>query len=376
MLKNTLRQVHYWLGRTSGLVVFIIAITGCLYAFQEEIQDIACPYRFVKAENKAFLLPSELEAIAHRTLPSKSLHSIKYNTPERAAEAIFYSYDPDYYYIIYLNPYSGEVLSVDDMNTGFFRFVLNGHFYLWLPAYIGQLVVSISTLIFFVMVLTGLYLWFPKNKATLRLRTWFRWDATTKWKRKNYDLHSIVGFYTAAFSLIFIFTGLVWGFQWFAYSYYTLWGGQKSLVYQDPVSRVDTTKAITKPLDAIYIQVRQETPAAQSIEVHPPETDSSCIAVNTNTSLGTYWQIDYRYFDQYSLEEKPVNHIYGRLKDAKLGDKIMRMNYDIHTGAILGFTGKVLAFLVSLLIASLPVTGILIWLKKRQARRQPKTTRK
>jgi uncharacterized iron-regulated membrane protein len=42
------------------------------------------------------------------------------------------------------------------------------------------------------------------------------------------------------------------------------------------------------------------------------------------------------------------------------------MTYDIHTGGILGFTGKVLAFLLSLVAASLPVTGFLIWWGKQK----------
>ena len=37
------------------------------------------------------------------------------------------------------------------------------------------------------------------------------------------------------------------------------------------------------------------------------------------------------------------------------------MNYDIHIGAIGGIAGKIIAFLSSLLIASLPVTGTLLW---------------
>jgi len=37
------------------------------------------------------------------------------------------------------------------------------------------------------------------------------------------------------------------------------------------------------------------------------------------------------------------------------------MNYDIHIGAIGGIFGKIIAFLISLGIASLPMTGILLW---------------
>jgi uncharacterized iron-regulated membrane protein len=48
------------------------------------------------------------------------------------------------------------------------------------------------------------------------------------------------------------------------------------------------------------------------------------------------------------------------------------MNYDIHVGAVLGLTGKILAFIASLVAASLPVTGTLIWIgRKRKMKYQP-----
>lgn len=369
--KKIIRNIHLWLGLASGSIVFIIAITGCLYAFQEEIQNITETYRFVEKQDKAFLLPSELEKIARAELPHQSLHAIKYNGQSQSAEAIFFSHDDqnkqnDYYNIIYLNPYSGEILEVADMYSGFFRWVLDGHFYLWLPHEIGQTVIASATLIFLLMLITGLILWYPKNKKAAKQRFWFRWKEGIKWKRKNYDLHNITGFYVMAIALIFAITGLVWGFPWFAYGYYTLIGGEKSLVYEDPISQKEISiTAIEKPLDKVWFLMQKDYPTAQSIEVHPPETDSSSIAANANLDKGTYWKTDYRYFDQYTLKEKEVSHIYGKLQNATASDKLIRMNYDIHTGAILGLPGKVFAFLISLLIASLPVTGFLIWYGKR-----------
>ncbi|MFN3754925.1 PepSY-associated TM helix domain-containing protein [Flavobacterium sp.] len=369
--KKTIRNIHLWLGLSSGIIVFIIAITGCFYAFQEEIQNITEEYRFVEKQSDSFLLPTELEKIARHELPNKVLHAIKYNGSSKSAEAIFFSHDDtvasnDYYNIIYLNPYSGEVLEVADMYSGFFRWILDGHFYLWLPHEIGQTVCASATLIFLFMLITGLILWFPKNKKAAKQRFWFRWKEGLKWKRKNYDLHNITGFYVMSIGLIFAITGLVWGFPWFAYGYYTLIGGEKSLVYEDPISKKEIAiTSVEKPLDKVWMLMQTEYPTAKSIEVHPPETDSSSIAANANLAEGTYWKTDYRYFDQYTLKEKEVNHIYGKLQDANTSDKLMRMNYDIHTGAILGLPGKIFAFLVSLLIASLPITGFLIWYGRR-----------
>lgn len=370
--KKLIGKIHLWLGLSSGIIVFIIAITGCLYAFQEEIQNITEDYRFVEKQNKPFLLPSQLEQIARKELPEKALHAIKYNGAEKSAEAIFFHYEPTYYYIVYLNPYSGTVLETVNMDEGFFRFILDGHFYLWLPHEIGQTVVASATLIFLILLLSGLFLWYPKNKNATKQRFWFKWKKGTKWKRKNYDLHNITGFYTLLIALIFAITGLVWGFQWFAYSYYTVLGGEKSLVYEDPISTKNKIQT-SKPLDKIWILMQKEYPQAKSIEVHPPENDSIAIAANANPEEGTYWKTDYRYFDQYTLEEKEVKHIYGKYGNAAISDKLMRMNYDIHTGAVIGLAGKIFAFLISLLIASLPISGFYIWWGRNKKKKSTTT---
>ena len=49
-----------------------------------------------------------------------------------------------------------------------------------------------------------------------------------------------------------------------------------------------------------------------------------------------------------------------------MSDRIRRMNYDIHIGAVLGYPGRIAAFLAALVAASLPITGLWIWLGKRR----------
>tara|TARA_R110000868_G_scaffold146220_2_gene366953 strand:+ start:6397 stop:7536 length:1140 start_codon:yes stop_codon:yes gene_type:complete len=362
-LKKGIKKIHLWLGLSSGIIVFIIAITGCLYAFQEEIQNLTEEYRFVQEQQSPFLPPSQLLKIAQKQLPTKTIHALKYNRKTDAAEAIFFHYEPTYYYTTYLNPYSGKVLKTVDNETGFFHFILDGHYYLWLPDQIGQVVVATATLLFLILIISGFILWYPKNKNAAKQRFTFKWKKGMKWKRKNYDLHNITGFYVLLIAFIFAITGLIWGFQWFAFSYYKVLGGEKSLVYVEPLSKVtrEQKSASAIPLDIIWFKMIKEHPKAESIELHPPENDSSSIAVNVNSDKETYSKIDYRYFDQYSLKEISVNHIWGRKKVAKIADALMKMNYDIHTGGIFGLAGKVFAFLISLLIASLPVTGALIW---------------
>jgi uncharacterized iron-regulated membrane protein len=378
-LKKAVGKIHLWLGFTSGLLVFIIAVTGCIYAFQKEIQDLTQPYRYVKSQSVEFLPPSVLKAAAALQLPDKHIHAVQYLGRERAAQVIYYSVDPEYYYLVYVNPYTAEVLHITDMSKDFFSFILDGHFYLWLPHEIGQPIVASATLVFVVMLITGIFLWWPRKKKDTKQRFKIKWSA--RWRRVNYDLHNVLGFYAWAIALIFALTGLVWGFQWFANGLYTVAGGEKTLEYTEPVS--DTTKLSADgvpAIDKVFAIMQREYPDAKVIEVHIPETKASSIAANANADDETYWMIDYRYYDQYTLRESPVEHIYGRFPQAKAADKLLRMNYDIHTGAVLGLPGKFLAFFASLIIASLPVTGTYIWWgrrnKEKKEAKEKKITRK
>jgi uncharacterized iron-regulated membrane protein len=172
-------------------------------------------------------------------------------------------------------------------------------------------------------------------------------------------------------AIILAVTGLVWGFQWFANGYYGMVGGEKNLVYQEPVS--DKPKQINfaaPAIDVVWQKMKVEHPDAEMLEVHIPDSDTAAIAANANPDASTYWKTDYVYYDQYTLEELPAASIYGRYKDAAAADKLLRMNYDLHTGAIIGLPGKILMFFASLIAASLPVTGFLIWRgrKKKKAK--------
>jgi uncharacterized iron-regulated membrane protein len=365
LLKKYFRKIHLWLGLLIGLLVFLIALTGSIYAFQEEIQYRFYSHYFVEQQTEKPLLPSAIQQIAENALPNKSLHSIKYYTNNRSVEVTFYKSEPFHHYTMFIHPKSGNVLHVQNMETGFFPFILKGHMYLWLPPEIGRVVVMVVTLLFFVIILSGLILWFPKNVATFKKRIWFYWNNASNWKRKNWDLHTVFGFYSCVFAFLFIVTGLVWVLPTFAEVYHQAIGGKKSMVYQDAISSKQDKK-LDKPLDKLYVQYKSSSILFASIELHPPETDSASILVVTNPVYGSYWKSDYIFHDQYSLQELPVNHIWSRFRDATTADKILRLNYDLHVGSALGFWGKLLACLASLLIALLPVTGFLIWFGKQK----------
>lgn len=93
--------------------------------------------------------------------------------------AITYFGAIDYYKSVYVNPYSGEILAVYDEEMDFFNIVKFIHWSLLLEVGLGQQIVGWSTFIFVIMLITGIILWWPKNKAARKQRFKFQWKETT-----------------------------------------------------------------------------------------------------------------------------------------------------------------------------------------------------
>ena len=361
-VKKFIFQLHKILGLTTGLVVFIVAITGCCWAFKEEIESLYDDYKKVVPQNQAILTPTQAKQLAKNVFPNNTVHGTLFKKANDAIEVIFYDAEPEFYQSVFLNPYSGKVIQVDDHLSGFFAFILKGHMRMWLPKDIGEQVVGASILIFIIIIISGFILWIPKKKKNLKQRLKFNWKKTTRWKRKNFDLHSIIGFYVCSLALILAFTGSVMSYNWLKYVVYKSTGGDKVPAFIIPENKSEVAmNEDTIPMDTLIVKLLKESPEAESFELHYPKTDEESIYVEVSNSKGLYYDSDFRFFDQNTLEELETPAIYGKYKDAKFADKILRMNYDIHIGAIGGIAGKILAFLISLLTATLPVTGILLW---------------
>jgi uncharacterized iron-regulated membrane protein len=358
-LKKIIGKIHLWLGLGSELVVLLLAITGCILAFEVEIRTLTESFRKVPVENKAYLPPSALKQIAEKYLSSKKALGIEYPGEGKAAVAAYY--DETNYELVFLNPYSGEVLKHKNMPDDFFRIVLDGHFYLWLPHDIGQPIAASATLIFLIMMITGLILWWPKNKAAGKQRFSVKWNA--KWRRKNYDLHNVLGFYMTWVSIFIAITGLVFGFQWFAKSvYWATSGGKTKVEDQHPLSDTTKTALFTNMPDHLWQQHKKEVSKTESLGVYFASLKTDPVEIVVNHLPGTYYNSDFYHYDQNTGKLlKAAGSYEGKFSTASTADKIVRMNYDMHTGAVLGFTGKLIAFFASLIAASLPVTGFIIW---------------
>ncbi|KQC01618.1 hypothetical protein AQF98_07775 [Pedobacter sp. Hv1] len=378
--KSRFRQIsdwlHLWLGLFSGIIVFIIATTGCIFVFQVEInQLIHHDEIFITPPKNQQTLPlSQLKQNAEKALgKGKTINFIStYKSPERAWEfgtykagdpnAFFYFNSLDYYDVVLINPYTGKVTLIIDYKYEFFNVVKFIHWSLLINHPIGQQIVGWSTFIFVILLITGMIHWWPKNLKKSNLDKSFKIKWSAKFKRLNYDLHNVPGFYALFITLILALTGMVWAFQWFQTTVYVV-ASQSITPPQTKEFKSDSTQtSLTNPFDIAFETARKKLGNPDKVGISPASGTSGVIYANGYRSEETYYDSDDLQFDQYTgklLNQR--NHI-----EKNAGERLIAMNYDIHVGAILGLTGKIMAFFASLIAASLPITGFIIWWGRRK----------
>jgi uncharacterized iron-regulated membrane protein len=361
--QKKIRFIHKWLGLTSGLIVFIVSITGCLFCFQDEIKDITREeIRFVKDAGQPYLDPSALREKALEVIPKAKSELIFYVARNRSA--VVYTHNNKGNFYVFLNPYTGQHLYTEDPTTDFFMIVEYIHLYLLLPNYIGKHIVGGATIIFILLLITGLMQWWPKKRTDLKKRLSVKWSA--KWRRINYDWHNVSGFYLSLAGIIIAITGLVFAYDWVGDGlYYTanLGQGNKEIETQHP--SIDTTKFksnSTHAADKAFGFTLKNHPQHEMFYVVFPQKKKDPIETGAYPyALRFDHQSNYHFHPQTGtlLTAEPYEH-------KSLGLQLNEMNYGIHTGQILNLPGKIMAFTASLIFAALPVTGLFIWYGRRK----------
>ncbi|GAB7123748.1 PepSY-associated TM helix domain-containing protein [Bacteroides fragilis] len=344
-----------------------------MYAFKDEITDATQPWRFVAPLEKEFLPPSRLLAIADSVMGGASATAITYGERSDAAWVDYYQPEAGMS-TVFINPYSGQVLKSVVNHNGdfdFFRLVLSGHRTLWLPREIGSPIVGYSVLIFLITLITGVILWCPRSWTRKALVQRLTLKRPFTFSRLNFDLHNVAGFYAALVLAVLCFTGLIFSLNWFSRGVYSITsGGEELKPYVLPVSdTLQVVNRVTNPLDRLYTQLRLEEPAAKTFYFALPGQADGVYRVSVVHKRGSYYRTDNLFFDRYTLVSlKGAGPYAGKYTEASPADKFRRMNLEIHDGRIWGLPGKIIMFLASLTGASLPVTGFIIWYRKRRKR--------
>jgi uncharacterized iron-regulated membrane protein len=362
-MKSIFRTIHLFLSLVSGLFIMIACFTGSILVFEQELQQSLYKDRYFVKEVKEVQLPvADVLGALNANYPELKTGNIRiYSDPKRNIE-IGVTQPPieegkeGKRLTAFVNPYSGEVVELYSYGDSYFNTIMQLHRYL-LKGDTGKLIMGTATLLFLFIMITGVILWWPKNKSILKQNMSIKWSAG--WKRISHDLHHALGIYSVLFLFIFAFTALAWSFQWFNDGIYKVTNSSKDPIKPPSSQWIDSlTKA---GVDDILGDVYTKVPNAVFFTITPPKDSSAVYAVNVLRRDAMHENAtDNHYYDQYTGEYlKTV-----AFSDRPLGQQVRASFKPVHIASLWGLPTKILGFIVCVFGTTFPITGVIMWLSR------------
>lgn len=372
---------HFVAGLLILPFVIILAVTGGIYLFKDEINDVAYKQlRFVTPSKQEMLAPSQITGAALAVHPG----TLKaYGPPaaaNRSAEVKIVGEDglKD---TVYVNPYDATVIGSlwDGGAAGSpAMYVVRKLHSLEYVGWLGNRIIEATAGWMVLLVGTGIYLWLPRGrkvgtvsiKAT-RGRPWWR------------DLHAVTGLYTGLFIVFLAMTGLpwssVWGGKFYDYAYQLGLGMPDGYWSNKPVSTVPVADAVDR---APWIMEKQPMPLSEASAGVPQALDAVVATVEDlgivpgyaismpNGPEGVFTASVYPdditgerviHLDQYTGQV---------LYDAGLNDLgtlgwAAEWGISIHMGQAWGLTNQIVLLLACAAMIGLCVSAAVMWWKRR-----------
>lgn len=358
--------IHLWPSLVSAVVLIFVCLTGTIIVYCDEVINMVNKEAMYVDEVKPQRLPTdELLAKFREAFPKRRNpgYMVVYKDPKRTVK--FNSFDKEKgLRLVFIDPYTGKV--VKDDGTIYF-FYITAHLHnslLWHG--VGEWIIDICTIIFLLELITGLILWWPKKwtKTTREQSFTIKWNA--KWKRLNYDLHNVFGFYALSISLVLTVTGLIIAFKPLQKLTISAFGGDPAHAWEETLPKF---KEQQKPveLNDIISENFKKFPNAQAAQVATFKMDSSGyygIKFSRMVGLKSSDGADFVFVDRFSGKE--INPP----KAGLMHEKVENIYWSLHMGTWMGWFGKLVTFIGGLIATSLPITGFYIWWNRSRKKKK------
>jgi uncharacterized iron-regulated membrane protein len=357
--------LHLWPSIVSGIVLVFVCLTGTIIVYSDEIIDFtAGDAKYVEVGEQRISSDKMMQILLEEYPEFEISEYVFFKDPERSIRLRMFS--PEHgLAMIYMDPYTGEVLKVDKSIHFFF---VTAHLHASLLAgNIGHWIVTISTIIFVISTLTGLILWWPKrwNKTTREASFTIKWKA--RFKRLNYDLHNVYGFYSLLLCMILGVTGLIIFFP--TLFEVTIKAGGGDLAHMtDMLPKKDSTKTAMDMVDFAYTILEEEHTTKDEVSIWNPDYQNlgAYVFISGTAGLKSVENADIIVYDMYNGSRIPIEE--PLLKH----EKIENLVWQLHMGQWWGQIGKLSTFIAGVIATSLPITGFLIWWGRRKKKKKTK----
>jgi uncharacterized iron-regulated membrane protein len=262
MKKNT--QLNQWLWKwhiVGGLIslpfMLLLAVTGVIYLFKADVnQHLYEDTMFVEvpsASSQPISYASQLTSaqnagqgkVVGMTVSAKQNRATEFKIKGQGRATN----------VLYVNPHNGEITGKIEQKETFMYLVRKLHGEILLNK-VGTLAVELIASWFIVLILTGLYIWWPKQGSGA---AGFFIIRTTKGRRIFWrDMHAVTGFWLSAFMLAVVAGGMPWT---------DVFGSNLKWVQKQTNSGYPQNWQNAKGLESVFIQTNITQTSIQSLDL-------------------------------------------------------------------------------------------------------------
>jgi uncharacterized iron-regulated membrane protein len=279
---------------------------------------------------------------------------------------------------LYVNPYTGAILGQGSQGVRrFFRTVTDWHRWLGRQGEsraAGRAVTGVCNFAFLFLVMSGFYLWWPRQWKWRNLRpvVWFR--SGLRGKARNFNWHNTIGFWCAIPLFLIVLSGVVMSFPWANNLIYRVTGdpvpvrgaGSAPAVAPTGAAPALPERANRRTLDELWKRAQQQVPGWRTITLKMPAVDQR--SVTFSMEQGSRGRVDLR--SQLELDRATSEMIRWETFDSySRGRRIRSWLRFLHTGEAGGVLGQTVAGIASAGATFLVWTGLMLaWRRLRNWR--------
>jgi uncharacterized iron-regulated membrane protein len=379
MFRKSVFWLHLGCGLATGIVVFMMSLTGVILMYERQINAWAAEQHYVPAAEQGARLPLEQLLAMQRTAQ-----------PELQPTTLVIAKDPGAPVALRagraggasLNPYTGQSMEAGAPGLdAFFNAVTGWHRWFNVQgegrAFARQ-ITGISNVVFLFLVVSGVYLWFPAlwKWGLFKARLLFRGSYPDS-KARDFHWHHIFGMWAAIPLFFVVYTGAVISYPWVANLMYMAFGAELpppppqvggpgfgvpgggagpgangaapaqahggATLQQDGSAAVSTQYLA---LDALVDSVILQTGGAWNrLNVALPAASDSAVQIEVDPGNGA------QAHKRYTLSiDRATGAVTGtrRFADQPEATRLRGISRFLHTGEVLGFWGQTIAGLASL----------------------------
>ncbi|WP_118133701.1 PepSY domain-containing protein [Oceanicella sp. SM1341] len=373
---------HFYAGLLVLPFMVLLAVTGALYLFREEIDAIVHRdlMRVAPVSAESALPPSALRDAALQAVPGTATKYVSPAAPDHSAELDIRAADGTLT-AVYLDPATGAVLGSLPYRGTLSWTVRNLHS-LKIAGPWGRALIEITGGMCILLVATGVFLWWPRGQGGGVVSVRGTPGRRVFWR----DLHAVLGLGAGGFILFLAITGMPWSGIWGA-KVNELANGQNfgypaGLRVQVPMSdtALDAVSPATWSLGQARVPLSGPASGAdigidRAAEIlHARGMAAGYTLALPATPEGVYTGSVY----PDDLSAQRVIHL-----DRYSGTALLDMSYadygplgralewgiNVHMGQQYGLTNRLVMLAACLAIVGLAVTAAVMWWKRRPAGR-------